>query len=193
MQELIYLKAAESLYVNLYVPSKVTNLYNDKLVTLTQTTEYPAENQTQFTISCTDKVQFDLKIRIPSWINGTVEVQVNGKAKKVEAKAGEWLSLGTEWKNGDSVVVEFPLEVYAEAVEDKVDSACAFMYGPVMLVAENATTNTIQLEKSKVSNAFVKKTNDVFSVTDDSGRVYAFKPFYKVTKNITYNTFFMLK
>ncbi len=189
----IYLKDAQSLYVNLYIPSRVVNLYNGKLVTLTQTTEYPSENQVNFSISCTDKIQFDFKIRIPSWINGDIEVTINGKREYITAKAGEWLSLGTKWKDKDIVTVNFPLKVYTEQIEDRTNSPSAFMYGPVMLVAEQATQNNIQLNQESISSDFLNgKQGDTYFIKDNFGKEYIFKPFYKVERGVTYNTFFYI-
>src|SRR5678815_4792773 len=60
-------EAGRRLYVNLYVPSRVTTELGGQRVTVTQETNYPVTNTSRFTIETAKPAEFAIALRIPAW------------------------------------------------------------------------------------------------------------------------------
>jgi DUF1680 family protein len=73
----IYFKSADALYVNLFIPSEVS--WREKGLVVRQTTKFPEEDATRFTITAERPVRATLNIRVPGWAEGAA-VTVNGAA-----------------------------------------------------------------------------------------------------------------
>lgn len=154
LQNSIYFRSSDNqgLYVNLYIPS--TLKWEEKDITLIQTTSYPREDRTRLLIKGSGK--FDLKVRVPHWATKGFFVKINGKDKKVRAVPGNYLTLSRNWKDGDIVELNMPFQFYLEPVMDQQNVASLF-YGPVLLAAQESepmkewrkvTLNAIDISKS---------------------------------------------
>ena len=92
-----------------YGPSNVTTKINNQLVTVTETTNYPFEEQLQFTVNTTASNTFPLKLRIPEWCDSPV-VEVNGQVQ-TGVTAGEYFTIDRTWTDGDVVTLSVPMKV----------------------------------------------------------------------------------
>ena len=92
-----------------YGPSNVTTKINNQLVTVTETTNYPFEEQLQFTVNTPAENTFPLKLRIPEWCDSPV-IEVNGQAQ-AGVKAGEYFTINRTWTDGDVVTMSVPMKV----------------------------------------------------------------------------------
>ncbi|MDF2988979.1 MAG: hypothetical protein K0R50_4489, partial [Eubacterium sp.] len=92
-----------------YGPSNVTTKINNTLVTITETTNYPFEEQLQFTVNTPADNSFPLKLRIPEWCKQPV-VEVNGTVQTGVA-SGEYYTIDRTWTDGDVVTLSLPMEV----------------------------------------------------------------------------------
>lgn len=135
--EFIYAHAQDTLYVNLFIPSRLT--WKEKGVTLVQETRFPDEEQIRFRVEKGRKKAFSLKLRYPSWAEGA-SVSVNGKMQEIHAAPGEYLTISRKWKAGDEIVLNLPMRVTLEQIPDK-KHFYAFMYGPVVLTSPTGTEN----------------------------------------------------
>jgi DUF1680 family protein len=132
---LIYMKDADALYVNLYVPSEVTWARSTGLVTLTQDTKYPDADTTTMTIETASPVTFPLRFRVPSWTRD-VRVKVNGADTPVAATPGTWATIARTWTSGDRVEITIPLVMRMEAVDAEHPDRVALVRGPVVYAIE---------------------------------------------------------
>lgn len=135
--EFIYAHAQDTLYVNLFIPSRLT--WKEKGITLVQETRFPDEEQIRFRVEKGRKKAFSLKLRYPSWAEGA-SVSVNGKIQEIHAAPGEYLTINRKWKAGDEIVLNLPMRVTLEQIPDK-KHFYAFMYGPVVLASPTGTEN----------------------------------------------------
>ena len=106
---MIYFKDAQSLYVNLYVPSQVTWTgpgAGAAPVKVTQETNYPEAETTTLTLEGAGR--FALKLRIPGWCSDA-SVKINGAVAPAECKAGQWAVIDRAWASGDKVELRIPL------------------------------------------------------------------------------------
>lgn len=134
--EFIYAHQKDTLYVNLFIPSRLT--WKEQGVTLTQETRFPDDEQVTLRMEKTAKKKVTLMIRIPRWADTSkgCEVTINGKKECFAAGQGEsrYLPVERKWKKGDVVTFHLPMKVSLEQIPDKKEHY-AFLYGPIVLAA----------------------------------------------------------
>ena len=135
--EFIYAHVKDTLYVNLFIPSRLT--WKEKGVTLTQETRFPDEEQIRFRVEKSKKKAFSLKLRYPSWAK-SASVSINGKVQETNAQPGEYLTIHRKWKAGDEITLNMPMQVALEQIPDR-ENFYAFMYGPIVLASPTGTEN----------------------------------------------------
>lgn len=109
-------------------PCTVTALVADGTsVTIEEETEYPFRGDVTFRVRTDSPVSFSLKIRIPAWASGAVAT-VNGQAIPGVTQ-GEFLSILREWKDGDTVFLELPMEVRTER---RYHDSVSILRGPLV-------------------------------------------------------------
>jgi len=176
LQNAIYFKSSnnQSLYVNLYIASTLN--WKERNISITQSTQFPKEDQTRLTIH--GNGQFDLHVRVPGWASHGFIVRINGKAQKLSAKPGSYLTLSRYWKDGDLVELKMPFSFRLEPVMDQQNIASLF-YGPVLLAAQEAAPRNdwrkITLQARDISSS-IKGDPKLLQFT--IGDV-VFKPFYE--------------
>ena len=134
----IYYHDTNNLYVVLYIPSQLT--WPAKNVTIQQETDYPAGGDIRFTIRCARPTTFGFKFRYPGWAVPGMAIKVNGQAIKLDNHPGEFASVERDWRNGDQVLVQFPVNLRAESLAG-APATKAFFFGPLLLAGDLGTTN----------------------------------------------------
>ncbi|PHQ30547.1 beta-L-arabinofuranosidase domain-containing protein [Leeuwenhoekiella nanhaiensis] len=131
--ELIYAKAEDKLYVNLFIPSEVK--WEEKQASLKQETRFPEANFTELIWQSRKKTKATLMLRYPEWVAaGALKVYVNGKLQELEAKPGSYIALERKWKNGDRIRMEMPMHLSLEQIPDE-SGYVSVKYGPLVLAA----------------------------------------------------------
>ena len=131
--EMIYSHNDDTLWVNLFIPSRLD--WKDKGVTVRQETTFPRGDTTTITVSAKKPQEFAVKIRVPYWATKGAEVRINGRAAKVAAKPQSYLTLSRTWKDGDKIEVRLPMGLHLyHARDDK--GLGVVMYGPLVLAGE---------------------------------------------------------
>ncbi|MEO6280854.1 glycoside hydrolase family 127 protein [Roseateles sp.] len=133
--EFIYAHDADSVYVNLFIASKLD--WRERGIQLTQSTRFPDESRTRLTVDSVEREgEFALKIRYPGWVApGALKVKLNGKPVAVKAKPGGHVELRREWKAGDHVDVELPMRTTLEPMPG-LKNYVAVLHGPIVLAAK---------------------------------------------------------
>lgn len=100
-------------------------------VTITETTNYPFEEQARFKISLKQKqpVRFPLYLRIPSWCDNA-RVTINGKPVSTHPAPSSYLRIENDWKNGDQVMIELPMRLQVRQWQVNQNSL-SVNYGPL--------------------------------------------------------------
>ena len=130
--EFIYAQKNDQLYVNLFIPSVLN--WREKNIQIVQNTIFPDEEKTQITINSNKK--FALNIRYPQWVGaGELQVRVNKRLIKIDAKPGEYVNLNRRWRKGDKVEVLLPMKTQLEQMPDK-SNYFALLHGPIVLAAK---------------------------------------------------------
>jgi len=116
-----------AIYVNLYVSSQTSFDVNATPIALSVDSEMPWGGKSTIAVAIDRDVRATIKLRIPGWarnqaVPGTLysymdrldkapSVSVNGRTVTAVPDRMGYLSLDRQWHNGDSIAVEFPVEV----------------------------------------------------------------------------------
>ncbi len=134
--EMIYAHTDKDLYVNLFIPSRLS--WSEKETEIIQENTFPDEPKTTLIINPKKNWNFTLRLRYPSWVEkGTIKVLLNGISQTVAEENG-YISINRTWKEGDKIVLEVPMRITAEQLPDK-SNYYSFQYGPVVLAAKTGT------------------------------------------------------
>jgi DUF1680 family protein len=128
-----YFHDREGVYVNLYVPSRVTWNQGSARTSLTQRTAYPHTPSTQIEIAAETPNEFAIYLRIPEWAGPGTAVAVNGARVLAAPDPGKFARLSRTWKNGDRIEIEFDMPARLEAVDAQHPKMVALVHGPLAL------------------------------------------------------------
>lgn len=192
---LIYFRDANSLFVNLYVPSEVEWKGPAGTVKVTQTTEYPEADSATFKLSMDRPATFALKLRVPGWSNG-MTVQVNGQAQAAEIKPGQWAAVTREWQPGDSVEITIPLRFRRAPIDEQHPNRIAIVRGPVVYGQEDPHKwlSDIPRTDDELDKLMKPIANNraIFQIGNEPvvQQRNAFKPFYSFNELERYRMYF---
>jgi DUF1680 family protein len=130
-----YFHDDQGVYVNLFIPSKVTWNRGNHRIVLTQQTEYPLRPTTQIEVSPDKSESFSVFVRIPEWAGPKTRIGVNGNRVEGTAHAGQFARIHRTWKRGDRIEVEFDMSTRLEAVDQQHPNLMAAVHGPLALFA----------------------------------------------------------
>ncbi len=135
--EMIYAHSNQSLYVNLFIPSKLN--WSEKNTEVILQTNFPDDNKIKLTINPETSADFNLKVRYPGWVKrSSLTMSVNGKEVDYNRTSNGYAVISRNWKKGDVVEIVLPMEVGVEQLPDESNNF-AFTYGPVVLAAKTGT------------------------------------------------------
>src|SRR5438874_3833782 len=164
-----YYKAENGIYVNLFIPSRVSWLQNGTQSTLTQTTEYPRENATQLKFALTRPEPFVVHVRIPAWAGAKTTLSVNGKKIDAAVEPGKFLPVQRTWKDGDQIELELEMPLRLEAIDDQNRDNVALMRGPLALFAVGAIPRQITRKQLLAATQVARASDDWKVETDEGG------------------------
>jgi len=128
-----YYPAKEGIYVNLFLPSRVTWRQDGARCTLTQQTKYPTANTTQLQLDLERTETFTIYLRVPAWAHAKTRISVNGKRVEGDLAAGKFFAIKRTWKNGDRVEYEIGMPLSLQAVDAENPQIVALRRGPLAL------------------------------------------------------------
>ncbi|MGA8270293.1 MAG: beta-L-arabinofuranosidase domain-containing protein [Candidatus Sulfotelmatobacter sp.] len=163
-----YYQSKDGIYVNLFLPSRVSWSQNGTPCTLKQSTQYPTANtmQTDFTLSRPET--FTVYMRIPGWAGPKSRLSVNGHATGSELVGGQFLAVQRTWKDGDRIELELEMPLRLEAVDDQNPNRVALMHGPVALFAVGTPPSRIT-RKQLLAATVSPQAQEDWTVQTDEG------------------------
>lgn len=145
----------EAIYVNLYVSSDASFKVTNRELSLSVQSEMPWGGASRIMVSSREDVKANIKLRVPGWarnqpvpgglysyldkVDKQTRVSINGNAITATIDKSGYISLDRNWKDGDVVEVEFPLEVRRVIADPKVKEnhgRMAIERGPVVYCCE---------------------------------------------------------
>jgi uncharacterized protein len=170
-----YYKSEDGIYVNLFVPSRVSWSQNNTQCTLTQKTDYPHSESTQLAFSLPRPETFTVYIRIPSWAGAKTNVSVSGRRAESGVEPGKFLALRRTWKEGDRIDVEFEMPLRLDPVDPENRNNVALVRGPVALFAVAPTPSKITSKQLLAATKVAQSSHDWKTQTDAG--VLTLRPF----------------
>lgn len=135
----LYAQKGDEVRLNLYIGNEANLTVSDGDLKLKVETESPWEGKVGITVETEGTRNMALRLRVPNWATGVNTVTVNGVQYAVSADADGYLTVNRTWENGDTVEVDFPMEVQqipmVEGVEE-TENYTAFRRGPIVYTAE---------------------------------------------------------
>ncbi len=97
-----YMRSCGGIAVTSLVPSKLNTEINGVKISVETVTDYPFGNKAEIRVKTEKPIEFDVDIRIPTFVDGAI---VNGE----NAECGKYFKIKKVWRN-DSISVEFKTE-----------------------------------------------------------------------------------
>lgn len=130
-----YFRSPEGVYVNLYVPSRVTWKQGNARIVLTQQTSYPNDGESTIHVQSDRDERFLVALRVPAWAGKQSSLKVNGKAIDGPLQPGTWARIERTWKTGDHVELSLDMPLRLAPLDERHPKLAALMRGPVALFA----------------------------------------------------------
>ena len=169
----------KGVYVNLYVPSRVSWRQGNARVTLTQETQYPAVGVSSMKLAMDRPERFVVALRIPAWAGKGTSVAVNGKSADVVLKPGSWAELDRTWKDGDRIEFSLDMPLRLAPLDAQHSNLVALVRGPVTLFAIDPGS-AMMTQKQLLAAQQASSESADWIVETDRGKV-TMRPFSDIT------------
>jgi len=146
-QDTIYFHGPGELYVNLPFDSELD--WADAGLRVTLRSGFPLGESITLRFDALDGIETDgvermIRLRVPLWATGNLELRLNESPTGVAAVPGQYAALTRVWRAGDELRLDTPVQLRAEpAIDDP--RQCALLLGPTLLLARSASTTALAL------------------------------------------------
>ncbi|MGY5354134.1 beta-L-arabinofuranosidase domain-containing protein [Wenyingzhuangia sp. IMCC45467] len=172
----IYYHNESSIFVNLFIPSKVN--WNEKKVTLTQKGSFLADKAVDFIITTKSNSTFDVNLLVPSW-SKKVEVFINNEKQNIHVKPNSYICLNREWKNNDKIKMVFDFDFYIESMPDN-EKVIAIFYGPSLLAFETSSEIILKGGQDEILKSIYKDQESNIFYLENGGNKFQLRPLYDI-------------
>jgi DUF1680 family protein len=136
LPQYVYSVADDGLYVNLFAASSIAWTNGGPSVTLRTETNFPYDGKVAIKLTASAPTRMKLRIRMPSWCDGKVRINVNG-AVAATGTPGSYVEIDRSWSNNDAIAFELPMAFrvvpYTGLDQDAHKDRYALLYGPVLM------------------------------------------------------------
>ena len=181
----IYASSDDALWVNLYIGNTGQIRIGETDILLTQETDYPWDGSVKLTISTSQPLEKEIRLRIPNW-SKTYDLSINGKRINVSEKKG--YAVIKDWKSQDVIALDMDMPVEIVAADPHVKENFgkrAIQRGPLVYCMEEIDNpeyfDQIQLSPSTTfQTAFVSDILNGIKTIKTNGRAQSatFIPYY---------------
>ena len=133
--EMLLYTRGSTLFANLYSQLEGEVAVGGVAVKVSEETDYPTSGKVRFTLSPARKADFTFSLRVPDWCEKAT-VRVNGDAALDVRTPGKLFSVTRGWSAGDTVEVDFPMEIRAVRGRKRQSGRYAFMRGPLVYATD---------------------------------------------------------
>lgn len=181
----IYASSDDALWVNLYIGNTGQIRIGETDILLTQETDYPWDGSVKPTISMSQPLEKEIRLRIPNWCK-TYDLSINGKRINVSEEKG--YAVIKDWKSQDVIALDMDMPVEIVAADPHVKENFgkrAIQRGPLVYCMEEIDNpeyfDQIQLSPSTTfQTAFVSDILNGIKTIKTNGRAQSatFIPYY---------------
>ena len=134
-----YFRSPDGVYVNLFVPSRVTWRRGGGQIALEQETQYPYSPDVTLRVRAERPQTFAVALRVPAWAGPGTRIAVNGRAFSADLRPGTFASIRREWKSGDRIEYHIDMPLRLEAIDPQHPQVQALLAGPLALFAVDSS------------------------------------------------------
>jgi DUF1680 family protein len=174
-----YFRSPKGIYVNLYVPSRVSWRQGSARVTMTQQTSYPNLGETTLHLKMDRAERFAVALRVPAWAGNQTTIRINGKLAGQTLQPGTWAEIFREWKDGDRIELAIDMPLRLVPLDAGHKNTVALLHGPVALFAIEPGSKTMT-QKQMLQAQKVAATSSDWQVQTDQG-VVVMKSYPQIT------------
>ena len=174
-----YFRSPKGIYVNLYVPSRVSWRQGSARVTMTQQTSYPNFGETTLHLKMDRAERFAVALRVPAWAGNQTTIRINGKPAGQTLQPGTWAEIFREWKDGDRIELAIDMPLRLVPLDAGHKNTVALLHGPVALFAIEPGSKTMT-QKQMLQAQKVAATSSDWQVQTDQG-VVVMKSYPQIT------------
>jgi hypothetical protein len=98
-------------------------------------TKFPEKETIQIKIDENKSFASQIYIRYPKWLKRSPKVSINKQVVNIDAKVGEYIRLAHDWKAGDIIDIQLPMDLRLESTNDDSYLNTIF-YGPLVMAGE---------------------------------------------------------
>lgn len=171
----IYYHNETELWVNLYVPSKMT--WKDKGVVVEQSGDFPRDSSVEFSVSLEKEASFRLNLLIPAWAKKT-DLYVNGEKWETDIHPLSYASVERTWANNDKVKLVFHYDFRLKTMPDD-EHVIAIFYGPTLLAFETKSELILKGTHAEILENLSVGSGNICHLTD-GGNKYILRPLYDI-------------
>ena len=172
----IYYHNNSTLWVNMYIPSKLN--WADKGIEIEQTGNFPEVPEVEIGISSKSKAELELMLFIPSWA-GKVKVYVNGERQKAKTTPNSFLRLKRQWNDNDKVKLVFEYDFYIKTMPDD-KNVIALFYGPMLLAFESGSELILKGDCTSILSNLSKDEKNCLFHLHNNGTTYTLRPLFSI-------------
>ncbi len=144
LPDLVYLRGADELAVNLFVPSTIELEVGGTTVHVVQETAFPESDTTRLRVTADAPVTATVKVRVPAWSSG-LTIDVDGEAVDARPSATGWAEVRRTWSGTSTVTVRLGAGLRLEPVDAWHPNRVALVHGPVVLAQSADWTAPLSL------------------------------------------------
>lgn len=181
----IYASSDDALWVNLYIGNTGQIRIGETDILLTQETDYPWDGSVKLTISTSQPLEKEIRLRIPNWCK-TYDLSINGKRINMSEEKG--YAVIKDWKSQDVIALDMDMPVEIVAADPHVKENFgkrAIQRGPLVYCMEEIDNpvyfDQIQLSPSTTfQTAFASDILNGIKTIKTNGRAQSatFIPYY---------------
>jgi DUF1680 family protein len=138
-----YFRSPRGVYVNLFVPSRVSWKQGSAQVSITQQTSYPYSNETSLHLKLDRPEKFVVALRIPAWAGAATAIRVNGNSASITPHPGTWAEIERDWKDGDRIEYSLDMPMRLIPIDAQHQNTVALLHGPLALFAIEPGTKSL--------------------------------------------------
>ena len=142
----------QGIYVNLYVPAKVSWRQGGADCHLSIETRYPYASAISMTVQATTPQTFSINLRVPAWATGA-SVRINGKREAQPLEPGTFAAIRRPWRSGDRIELDLPLTMRLQSVDTQHQDTVALLAGPLVLMRPLDITAPASLNRRALLSA----------------------------------------
>lgn len=150
---LIYSRTEETLFVNLYIESRVDVVFSGTTFHVEQLTDYPWQGKIRLKVTPEKPAVLRIRFRVPGWVTDAFmpgglysytdrnsnEIHVSLNGERMDYSPGEAIVIERRWEAGDEIEIDFPMPVHTVRADARVEDdrgKRAVVRGPLVYAAE---------------------------------------------------------